>query len=78
MKSAQPLDTFSVTSICCVEIPASTGVRLRHSSDRTLEELAEVTGVNALSAFRSFKRHRGYSPTVFLSQAQSRSKTTLG
>jgi len=44
----------------------------------TLEELAEVTGVSALSLFRSFKRHRGYSPLAFLSQVRSQSKTTFG
>ena len=44
----------------------------------TLEELAEVTGVSALSLFRSFRRHRGYSPLAFLSQVRSQSKTTFG
>lgn len=38
----------------------------------TLEELAEVAGVSALSLFRSFKRYRGYSPFAFLSRVRAR------
>lgn len=38
----------------------------------TLEELATLTGVSAFSLFRSFKKHRGYSPLEFLSQMRSR------
>ena len=38
----------------------------------TLEELAEVTGVSVFSLFRSFRKHRGYSPLQFLAQVRSR------
>jgi hypothetical protein len=37
----------------------------------TLEDLAEVTGVSALSLYRSFKKHRGYSPMEFLARTRS-------
>ena len=36
-----------------------------------LEELAEVTGVSALSLFQAFRRTRGYSPSRFLARLRS-------
>jgi len=42
----------------------------------TLEDLAEITGVGALSLFRSFKKSRGYSPMQFLAQVRSRREGT--
>ena len=41
----------------------------------TIEDLTEITGVSAFSLFRSFKRHRGYSPLTFASQVRSRRKS---
>jgi len=38
----------------------------------TLEELAKLTGTSAFSLFRSFRKHRGYSPLEFLSQMRWR------
>lgn len=38
----------------------------------SLEELAQLTGVSMFSLFSAFKKHRGYSPLQFLSQARSR------
>jgi len=38
----------------------------------TLEELAGVTGVSVFSLFRSFKKHRGYSPLEFLTQVRAK------
>jgi AraC-binding-like domain len=37
----------------------------------SIEELADVTGVSALSLFRSFKRNRGYSPRQFMTRLRS-------
>ena len=37
----------------------------------TLEDLAAASGVSALSLFRSFKRHRGYSPMQFVERLRS-------
>ena len=38
----------------------------------TVEDLVAVTGVSALSLFRSFKRHRGYSPMQYLERVRLR------
>ncbi len=38
----------------------------------TLEEIAEISGVSVLSLFRSFKKHRGYSPLQFLARVRAR------
>jgi hypothetical protein len=37
----------------------------------SIEELADVTGVSALSLFRSFKRGRGYSPRQFMARLRA-------
>ena len=37
----------------------------------SIEELADATGVSALSLFRSFKRSRGYSPRQFMARLRS-------
>ena len=41
----------------------------------TLEELADITKVSALSLFGAFKRRRGYSLPAFLAQARAKRKT---
>jgi AraC-binding-like domain len=41
----------------------------------TLEDLAAVTGVSALSLFRSFKAYRGYSPTQFAEHVRKRMRS---
>lgn len=38
----------------------------------TLKDLAEVTGVSALSLFRTYKRARGYSPLEYAMRVRSR------
>ena len=38
----------------------------------TVEDLAEVTGIGALSLVRTFKRHRGYSPRELLRKLRAR------
>lgn len=38
----------------------------------TVEDLVLVTGVSALSLFRSFKKHRGYSPMQYLERVRHR------
>jgi hypothetical protein len=43
----------------------------------SIEELADVTGVSALSLFRSFKRNRGYSPRQFMARLRSGREETL-
>jgi len=43
----------------------------------TLDELAEVSGVSALSLFRSFRKYRGCSPMAFLSQVRARHRHPL-
>lgn len=37
----------------------------------SLEELADVSGVSALSLYRSFRRSRGYSPREFITRLRS-------
>ena len=39
--------------------------------DIRLEDLAEVTGVSALSLFAAFKKYRGYTPLEFIALARS-------
>jgi len=43
----------------------------------TLQDLAAVTGVSALSLFRTFKAYRGYSPFAFLAVVRARHGRTL-
>ena len=38
----------------------------------TLEDLAAVTGTSAFSLFRSFKKHRGYTPMEFAERVRAR------
>lgn len=42
----------------------------------TLEDLAEVTGVSALSLFRTYKRSRGISPLQYATQLRARQGRT--
>jgi hypothetical protein len=41
----------------------------------TLEDLVQVTGVNAFSLFDSFKKSRGYSPLEFISLVRSKRRS---
>jgi hypothetical protein len=40
-----------------------------------LDDLAAITGVSALSLFRSFQQHRGYSPLEFARQVRLRNRS---
>ena len=43
----------------------------------SLDELAEIAGTHAFGLFSAFKKHRGYSPLTFLSQARWRARSQL-
>jgi len=43
----------------------------------TMDDLAEVTGINTFSLFRTFRRSRGYSPLDYARQVRSR-QTGIG
>lgn len=43
----------------------------------SIEELADATGVSALSLFRSFKRDRGYSPRQFMARLRAGRQETI-